>query len=821
MPPLSSAMAAMALNLLLLPLTAVSATPSLDFPISEQYPPVARVGEAFSFTMSSYTYTSSSSNDTTYSVSDLPSWLSFDDSSRLFSGTPSDDDIGYSSFTLIATDPADSTNSSDTATFVVADTAAPNVAISASSQLQQNYSTYSANGIGLVPGSSFSLQFAEDTFTGNVTAYYGLFSGLTPLPSWISFDSSAMTFEGTTPALSSDIAPPLNFNFVLVASDVAGYSAAQTDFTINIGEHTLTGSSVTVNATEGEKFSTTLDVLLDGSEISSSNITNVSYNGTDDWMDFDEDTLTLSGTPADDDVGESIVVTVTVVDAFGDEVQMDIDVSVLSTDNSTDVDIFSSSGISNVTATRGKSLSFTPSLKNTDYIESISASYTPSSASSWLDFDDSNYTFTGTVPSSLTSVKVILTATTTLGGKETAMFYIIGKGTVLSTTTSAHSSTSTHHHTRSITTRTLSTSTTTASSSSAPTATASSASASSSSKTSTKAIAIACGVVIPLAVLFAAAVLWYCFCFTAAAKRRRRDSNQTAVSPSGSSQISKPIPIEDDWPMNNPTPTKPSRAWDGRRLSGLSVFSGHARTYSDLEKEQHTAVNGFVIPYDPDDSSRPRRSRIFRNSRDSSRHTNGGSTMAHDRDSMASLATVATNEIFSVRLVESSNGDIAGLARSGSATSGSSGSSSENDTRRYSDAHRSVVSAGTIGAFSTSSSDRLGAVREEDIGEDSERLIRIPGIRSDTPLSEDRCTTASSSEESTQRFELVPGAREWRERSERRNLSENEPRLVAFTNGGRPASRASVSESTIYHHQHPHTDESMTSEIDDDGQVFL
>ncbi|KAK9382671.1 uncharacterized protein V2V93DRAFT_365740 [Kockiozyma suomiensis] len=793
----------------------VSATPSLDFPISDQFPPVARVGDAFSFTMSSYTCTTDSSGDLSYSVADLPSWLSFDSSSRVFSGTPSSSDIGYSTFSLTATDSADSTNATLSASFVVTDTTAPTVEISASEQLQNNYSTFSNNGIGFMPDSPFELKFSAATFKGNVTAVYGLFAGLTPLPSWISFDSSTMTFRGTTPALSSDIAPPIDFEFVLVGSDVSGYSAVETSFAFNIGEHTLTGTSVSVNATEDKEFSTTLDILLDGSEISSSNITNVSFNGTDSWMSFDQNSLTLSGTPTNDDVGESSHVTVIVTDSYGDEVQVDVDISVFSSDDSTDITIFGDSGISNVTATRGKNFDYQLSLNNTNDIESISATYDPAIASSWLTFDDSSYSFTGKAPNSLTSVKVLLTVDTTKRAKETAMFYINGKGYIATTTTSSAASSSTHHHSHALTTRTLSSSTTASASSSAT----SSATASTSKKSSnSKAVAIACGVTIPLAIIFAGLILWYCCCYGAVASRRRRDSNQTAVSPSGSSQISKPIPIDDDWPMNNPTPVKPSRSWDGRRLSGLSVFSGHRRTYSDLEKEQHTSVGGFVIPYDPDDSSRPRRSKIFHSSRESSRNTIG-SGLAHDRDSMASLATVATNELFSVRLVESSNNDIAELARNGSTTSAGSDSSSGSDTRRYSTAQRSMNSTGTIGAFSTSSSDRLGAVHEEDIGDESDKLVRIPGIRSDTPSSVgDHRTTMSSSEESTQQFELVPGAREWRERNRRRDASENEPRLVAFTNGGRPASRGSVSESTIFHHRQ---DGTQTNEIDDDGQVFL
>ncbi|KAK9372641.1 uncharacterized protein V1513DRAFT_451722 [Lipomyces chichibuensis] len=778
------------IDLLLLVLCAgltVLAQPSLDYPVSDQYPPVARLQEAYSFTLSAYTFKTTAGTNLTYSASNLPQWLVFDDSTLEFSGTPtSSSDVGFPSFTLTATDSSDNTNASATVSIAVSSATAPSVAITCSEQLKENYTSYSGTGISLTPGARFSLEFADDTFKGNVSAVYGLFSGRTPLPSWVTFHSDSVTFEGTAPALSSSIAPPLEFNFVLVATDIPGYSAAESSFSIIVGHHSLQAHSVVVNATEGKLFEQPLDVTLDGTNISSSNITSVSINGTQAWMNFDNETLTLFGTPQNEtDVGEDTQVTVTIIDVYGDEVDVSIDVIVMSSDSSSSV--FGTSGLKNVTAERGQDFNYTLSLSSSSDINSVSATYVPSSASTWLSFDQSTFKFSGQVPNDLDNVEVIVSVATKSGSKQTAQFFVIGKGTVVTSTTSASASSATPSATA--------TSSHSLSSSAAPSPTAStlSTSAGSNSKTSSKTVAIVCGIIIPLAVIGAGIVVWYCCCLGGVSGRRRRsqDSSATQFSPSsGRSHISKPIPIEDNWPL--PPPSRPSRTWSPpRRLAGMSVFSSHRRSYSDLEKQPHIADDGFVIPHDSDNPSRPRRSRMF-------------SSRSSIRDSLASLATVATNEIFSVRLVESSQGDIAGLAsrrhsrhRSASRSESGSGSSS------------------TIGPYSTSSGDspsRLRAVREEDIADDMVGLVGPPTIHQEDDDSNelDQEYSSSVSEQSSQHFEIVPGAeRQWR-RTSNADASEHGSQLVKFASGESFVSRQSVGGY-----------EEAASASSDDGQVFL
>lgn len=67
--------------------TLVHSTPTLSFPINSQVPPVARIGEPFSFVFSDTTFTSSNGASLSYSLTNPPSWLSLDSASRKFSGT--------------------------------------------------------------------------------------------------------------------------------------------------------------------------------------------------------------------------------------------------------------------------------------------------------------------------------------------------------------------------------------------------------------------------------------------------------------------------------------------------------------------------------------------------------------------------------------------------------------------------------------------------------------------------------------------------------------------------------------------------------------
>lgn len=70
----------------------VDAIPTVAFPLKSQVPPVARISKPFSYTFLNSTF--SSTLPRSYTLSNAPSWLFLDSSTRTLSGTPSVSDVG-------------------------------------------------------------------------------------------------------------------------------------------------------------------------------------------------------------------------------------------------------------------------------------------------------------------------------------------------------------------------------------------------------------------------------------------------------------------------------------------------------------------------------------------------------------------------------------------------------------------------------------------------------------------------------------------------------------------------------------------------------
>lgn len=303
-------------------LSAVNAAAlSANYPINAQLPPVAGVSQPFSFVFAEGTFANSDTN-TQYSLSDAPSWLEVDSSSRTLSGTPQSDDSGSPKFQLVASDGSESA-SMDVTLIVTADQG-PTEGKSLVSQLQALGPVSYPATLYIHPGRPFAIAFDPETFhnTHPSTIYYGTSPHNTPLPSWISFDPSTLTFAGTSPSFPGN--GPETFTFQLVASDVAGYSAVNMTFELAIGPHILVFNETvqTFNLTRGEQF-TSPDfqslLSMDGSPISSKVLTNVDAN-LPDWLSLDNTTIALSGTPPKDAVNQNISITVT--DSYQDQAQL-------------------------------------------------------------------------------------------------------------------------------------------------------------------------------------------------------------------------------------------------------------------------------------------------------------------------------------------------------------------------------------------------------------------------------------------------------------------------------------------------------------------
>ncbi|AJR36823.1 AQG_2a_G0026280.mRNA.1.CDS.1 [Saccharomyces cerevisiae] len=597
----------------------VVATPYEAYPIGKQYPPVARVNESFTFQISNDTYKSSvdKTAQITYNCFDLPSWLSFDSSSRTFSGEPSSDLLSDANTTLYfnvileGTDSADSTSLNNTYQFVV--TNRPSISLSSDFNLLallKNYGyTNGKNALKLDPNEVFNVTFDRSMFTNeeSIVSYYGrsqLYNA--PLPNWLFFDSGELKFTGTAPVINSAIAPETSYSFVIIATDIEGFSAVEVEFELVIGAHQLTTSiqnSLIINVTDTGNVSYDLPlnyVYLDDDPISSDKLGSINLLDAPDWVALDN--ATISGSVPDELLGKNsnpANFSVSIYDTYGDVIYFNFEV--VST-----TDLFAISSLPNINATRGEWFSyyFLPS-QFTDYVNTnVSLEFTNSSQDhDWVKFQSSNLTLAGEVPKNFDKLSLGLKANQGSQSQE-LYFNIIGMDSKIThsnhsanatSTRSSHHSTSTSSYTSSTYTAKIS-STSAAATSSAPAALPAANKTSSHNK---KAVAIACGVAIPLGVILVALI-----CFLIFWRRRRENPDDEnlphAISgPDLNNPANKPNQ-ENATPLNNPFDDDASSYDDtsiARRLAALNTLKldNHSATESDISSvdEKRDSLSGM------------------------------------------------------------------------------------------------------------------------------------------------------------------------------------------------------------------------------------
>ena len=299
--------------------TSADALPVVTYPINSQVPPVARLSQPFSYTFPISTF--SSYLPITYTLSDAPSWLSLDGSTRTLSGTPAYSDVDGDTITAFAVELTASDQSGSVSlnsTFVISKNPAPVVNIPISSQLP-HLGLFSAPATLLLHQSTpFRLDFQPNTFSGNgnnaALYYYATTTANTPLPSWLTFDAPTLSFSGQTPDYPSLI------GIQIIASDVEGFSGSSVSFEMAIGIHTLAFNSQTmiIDAIPGAEIvfsGLASNIELDGQPTDISSITLITAQ-TPSWLDFDNSTLTISGrTPMD---AKPCNISVYATDIYGD-----------------------------------------------------------------------------------------------------------------------------------------------------------------------------------------------------------------------------------------------------------------------------------------------------------------------------------------------------------------------------------------------------------------------------------------------------------------------------------------------------------------------
>lgn len=675
------------------------AIPTLAYPFNSQVPPVARSGQYYNYTLPANTFANYLS-DVVYSLSNNPGWLALDSTTRTLYGLPTSADVGNPSFSLLATDSTGS--ATDPVVLVVSGEDGPYVAIPLESQLLSMGSVDGSGGLVLKPDTNFKITFSQETFAdtgGNVTAYYGTSDNYTPLPSWISFDVTTITFNGTTPDIDSTTALPQYFSFVLVGTDYPGFAGISATFQIVVGVHQLAFAQLQYSerATVNTTFAYAIPLgmlMLDDSVIDAANISSVSVNTTGSWLGFNNVTNVISGIPKTTD--DSVDLAVTVIDKFGDAATASISVQVdTSSANSTTTSLNSTTTIfaadalpSNFNVTAGSFFTYT---FNTTVIPSLASLNVTISNVPWLHYNPANRTLYGQAPNTTSTVTKrqlagstsSVTVTASQGGQSQSQTVTVSVTPASSTSQSPDDSSTSAQSTA---TPTASTSTT---ASSAP-GTGSGASHPHGLSRGQK-IGIAIGVVLAVILLAVIAALVTRCCI----RRNQRPGSANSVT----SNISRPeLNQKDEWPQAAPITTDDEphqidafqmfKSTSEGRLSGYAVEVNHsgilAPPLATLAHElpplpESPTFDAVRSAYSSDgDRSRSTSLAISSVSNDRALSVNNSignipnfqnerrtiksvintrrsnlQQQDHSRDSAQTIDTVSTDELFSVRLIGS------------------------------------------------------------------------------------------------------------------------------------------------------------------------
>jgi Ca2+-binding RTX toxin-like protein len=243
--------------------------------------------------------------------SPLPAWLSFDASTRTFSGIPGNADVGTLSLRVTATDIAGASAAS-VFTVTVANVNDTPVVATAIDDLTTNEDS---PFVFTIPGNTFA---DADTLHGDVLTYAATRADGSPLPSWLSFDSATGTFTGTP--TNDDVGV---LDIAVTVTDAAGAQATDI-FTLNVANTNDAPTVTRTLANEQHRAGTpfTYEVPADTfGDIDVGDVLTYTAMRSDGgllpaWLRFDAVTRTFTGTPTNSDAG-ALDIAVTATDTSG------------------------------------------------------------------------------------------------------------------------------------------------------------------------------------------------------------------------------------------------------------------------------------------------------------------------------------------------------------------------------------------------------------------------------------------------------------------------------------------------------------------------
>ena len=340
----------------------------------------------------------------------LPTWLSFNNATGSFTGTPLNGDVGNLSVKVTATD-VTGTSVNQTFNLTVQNTNdAPVVANSITAQTTLEDSVFNFT----VPVNAFADVDVGDTLSYNATLADG-----SALPSWLIFNAATRAFSGTP--LNGDVG---NLSVKVTAIDVAGSSVNQTfNLTVqNTNDAPTVAVAIAAKTTlEDGVFSFTIpanafaDVDVGDVLHYSATLANGAVLPT--WLSFNNTTGTFSGAPLNADVG-NINVKVIATDVAGATASQNFNLTVQNTNDAPTLSV----PLLDASTNESQAITYSiPANTFADVDVGDTLTYTATLANgaalpSWLTFNAATRTLTGTPLSTNTGTLDILVKATDSAG---------------------------------------------------------------------------------------------------------------------------------------------------------------------------------------------------------------------------------------------------------------------------------------------------------------------------------------------------------------------------------------------------------------------
>lgn len=308
-----------------------------------------------------------------FEVVDKPDWLTYDSGTKLFSGTPTNDNVGTHVVTIKITDGLKE-NFQEFEIEVINTNDAPVVANDLINQsVEANYSVI--------------YTFAENTFEDvdatDELSYTSELSDGSMLPLWLNFDAQTRTFVATTSVQDTGM-----YQISVIATDLSNESVSS-EFSL----HVLYSVPVLINMPSAQIYEdSTCSFEIIYTDPLGEDLTNLSVDFSENWVTYNEDEKTLYGLPENDDVG-LYDFSITLSNVYH-SVTYDFQVEVLNTN-----DAPTSQGIiDDIIIEANSSLDFfiTPTDLFSDVDVDDVLAYSVSLLPSWLIFNIDNFTFSGT-----------------------------------------------------------------------------------------------------------------------------------------------------------------------------------------------------------------------------------------------------------------------------------------------------------------------------------------------------------------------------------------------------------------------------------------